>query len=355
MRAIFTVGFLMLIIGFTPEAARGDCQRSAPISQYRPIKLKTLGDARRKYLGQQVVIVRGIDLNGRVDNFEWDISGKKASKKKGGENLLGRNGVVVALEELSIGLSSTQPQAKTNALGETVGESDKELSNSSVTVTVRFDDGVVARNSSMLSSIDAIDSTAFRLTSIVENHAQLMQSNLTSVVGRKLYPVNYSWPFPITATLEDLMKLDLTKRILDYPYLEPAEIVGARYVKEFDIVVLKLRLPDGREVLTSSEYRDEDTKTDGPATDNSFLGRISGRFLTEIPSFLTKDEVAAIQKGEIFKGMSRRAVEYIRGGTSNENDWGSGGLQLVYGEHLFVYLDSDCKVSDWQLVGANSH
>jgi len=359
------MGFLMLFIGFIPEAARGNCQRSAPISLYRPIKLKTLGDARQKYLGQQVVVVGNLDWN-RQSLGDWNIANKNALKKgryeSGHENLpksyLGRNGVVVSLEEVSLRLPSKQPQAKTNALGETVGDSAEDISRSVVNVAVRFDDGVVAINGSILSSLDAINATAFRLASIVANHEQLMRDNLSSVIGQELYPVRYSRLYPVTATIEDLVTLDassLSKWMSDFQYLEPAELVAARYAKEFDTVVLKLKLQDGREVLTSSHYRDEDTEVDGPALDNSFLGRISEHLLTKVPSFLTGEEVQAVRKGEIFKGMSRRAVEYIRGGTSKENDWGSGGLQLVYGEHLFVYLDSGCKVSDWQLVGANSH
>jgi hypothetical protein len=361
MRALFTIGFLILIFGVEPNEVRGDCQASPPISLYRPIKLKTLGDARQKYLGQQVVIVGGLDSVDPTgpELYYWDVADPKALKKgryepgrkKLPKSYLGRNGVVVALD-VALRLPSMRSQPATNALGETIGESAEDISTSPVNVVVRFDDGVVAVNQALLTDMDALDSTPFELATIAANHAQLMQNNLSSVVGRELYPVSYSWVYPVTASIEDLDTVNLIKRVKDYPYLEPATLVAARYVKEFDIVVLKLRLHDGSEVLTSSKYRDEDTEVHGPAADNSFLGRISGNLLTMIPSSLTKEEVAAVQRGEIFKGMSRRAAEYVEGRTSTENDWGSGGLQLVYGKRLFVYLDNSCKVADWQFLSA---
>jgi hypothetical protein len=34
-----------------------------------------------------------------------------------------------------------------------------------------------------------------------------------------------------------------------------------------------------------------------------------------------------------------------------ENDWGRGGKQFVYTENMMVYLNSQFKVVDWQVLG----
>ena len=81
--------------------------------------------------------------------------------------------------------------------------------------------------------------------------------------------------------------------------------------------------------------------------DNSFLGRSIGSLLMAVPPNLTPREVEAIKSKKIVRGMSRRAVFYSWG-TTTENDYGRGGKQLVYGDKQFVYLDPDGKVTDWQ-------
>ena len=46
--------------------------------------------------------------------------------------------------------------------------------------------------------------------------------------------------------------------------------------------------------------------------------------------------------------MSKDALFYSIGVTIDENDWGKGGKQLIYGANVFVNLDQAGRVTDWQ-------
>jgi hypothetical protein len=46
--------------------------------------------------------------------------------------------------------------------------------------------------------------------------------------------------------------------------------------------------------------------------------------------------------------MKRESVVYLLGFPDKENDWGSGGKQLIFGKSVFVYLDRSERGMDWQ-------
>jgi hypothetical protein len=77
---------------------------------------------------------------------------------------------------------------------------------------------------------------------------------------------------------------------------------------------------------------------------------VAGSFLTNIPNDLTPQELAAIKKGTIFKGMSKRAAQLELGLPREENDWGQGGEQLIYSNNVMIYIDNQEKVVDWQIL-----
>ena len=82
--------------------------------------------------------------------------------------------------------------------------------------------------------------------------------------------------------------------------------------------------------------------------DETFTQRISASLLSEIPKKLTPQEITAIKKRSIFRGMSKDALYYSLGLPKSENDWGRGGKQFVYTDTLMVYLDNQNKIVDWQ-------
>jgi hypothetical protein len=80
----------------------------------------------------------------------------------------------------------------------------------------------------------------------------------------------------------------------------------------------------------------------------TFFERVIGSLLEEIPSSLTKKDLDAIRSGTIYRGMKEEAVEYTMGFPDKENDWGTGGKQLIYGKSFLVYVNRQETVVDWQ-------
>lgn len=143
----------------------------------------------------------------------------------------------------------------------------------------------------------------------------------------------------------------------DVPLLQPLTILNAKYIEQYNFVVLKLKFPDGREALAASPYREEGKMVPGlrwgilPPNHDSFLARIVGRLLTAVPAGLTPQEIETIRKKSIFIGMSRVALIYSRGFPEAEDDWGMAGRQLIFlGAQVLVYLDSAGRVADVQVL-----
>ena len=163
---------------------------------------------------------------------------------------------------------------------------------------------------------------------------------------KNLYAIDQSLVFGLDITPDDVLNLGgYRKRLENVPLLTPMTIVGANYNPRYDFIAWKVHLPDGREIISASRYRDDASSNVG--NDNSFLGRSVGSLLMAVPANLTPREIEAIKGKKIFRGMSKRAVFYSWG-IPSENDYGRGGKQLVYGDKQFVYLDSDGRVTDWQ-------
>jgi hypothetical protein len=186
------------------------------------------------------------------------------------------------------------------------------------------------------------------LAGIRQSLKNAIESQLPSVIGRKLYAVGFSDLYKPTVTLENLTGLKKTLAKLssaDIPLLEPLTITNAKYLSEINAILLKLTLPNGSEAIgyTPSGYlHPEETPTD-------FLSLIAGSLLTSVPDKLTAAEVKAIKEKALFRGMTAAALDYAIGLKDSENDWGRGGKQRIYFHgKLLVYIDSSGKVQDWQ-------
>lgn len=323
----------------------------------------TLADFRRSFLNQRIVILKGHDVGGSLGGWQPVVLAKNGSFKddysKGAFiafKYKDQTPKIVAIRESSGGGMEVPKEGQTNALGETL--SADSIVNPSVEVFVQFDDGQLAKYTSIVSlirdrSVQNADQDPdfwdmeFMLASDRDSHAKIIQESLPSIVGKKLYAVHDSLLFGPDITPTELLDLGsrMTKQVRDVPLLTPMTIIAAAYNQRYDFIVYKLRLDTGREVISASRYRDDDVSANG--NDNSFLGRSVSTLLLNIPSNLTPREIAAISSGKIFRGMSRQAVYYSWGSTG-ENDYGSGGKQLIYGENQFVYLDRSGTVTDWQ-------
>jgi hypothetical protein len=324
------------------------CQQSTPA---------TLAEIRHQLVGQKVVVK---NASGYAHLLGWHYAElNKAghynvhSTKFIDSKYIGKEAVVVAVQ-----LDARTARGRhANALGEVVN--DDAIENPDVDVFVRFEDGKLA----------TVSTDSFLLDRYVilvrgrDRHAALMSTSLRSVVGRQLYACADSRLYPVSTSLSELVAaVDSystleTKRVRDVPLLQPLTILEAKFFPEHDAIVKKLRLSDGRDVLTIDRYRDSDDKPildeNFTYNDESFLQKASGSSLliTSIPSVLDSHDIAAVQNRQILTGMSRRALRCGYGTPDKVNDWGSGGRQLVYyGGRLLVYLDADGRVSDRQAL-----
>jgi hypothetical protein len=321
----------------------------------------TLGEFRKTYLGQRILILQGDNISGSLGGWQPVKQGSDGSFHV---DLRGpafidfhykdQTPAILAIQQSSVAGSHASGAARANVMGEAV--SDDDAVDPFVDVFVRFDDGQVAKYSNVISNIrdryqgakdpdrDLWD-MPFMLVADRDAHARIIARNLPAATGQKLYAVSDSLLFGPDLTPEELLDIRTRdgKKLQDVPLLVPMIILGAKYSDRFDFIAWKLRLPDGREIVSAARYRDDELSQYG--NDNSFLGRSIGTLLQKIPPPLTQQEVAAIRSRKIFRGMSRQAVFYSWGITG-ENNYGRGGRQLVYSEHQFVYLDSNGKVTD---------
>ena len=322
-----------------------------------------MGEFRKKYLGQRIVIFEGQDISGSLggwepmkvaggDSFENDFSKGAFIKFAYKEE----NPTIIAIKKSTGGGLHRPNEGQSNILGESLSDDDEV--NPYVDVFVRFDDGQIAKYSNYANLITGYIAGAadpdedrwdvpFITVSDRDSHAAIINQNLPNTIGQKLFAIYDSLVLDVDITPAEL--LDVAKRydktLRDIPLLVPMTIVGAKYNDRYDFIAWKLRLPNGREVISAARYREIIGSKYG--NDNSFLGRCAGTLLLKIPPPLTLQEVAAIRNRKVFRRMSKQAVFYSWGITK-ENNYGRGGYQLVYGEHQYVYLDSAGRVTDWQ-------
>ncbi len=328
-------------------------------SQQPPAKDMTLREFRAMYLNQRILILKGQNSNSSLDDLQPMKRDKKGNfvDDYGGEldfRYKEQTPTVIAIREAAV--SEHAKEGTVNALGEKV--TDDDIANPYVDVIVQFDDKKIACYRNFVSHImdrygwdmEQLDTDQWNkplmLVPLRDAHSEVITANLSSVIGKQIYAVHDSLLFGPDLTPEVL--LDSLKRWQnrkqDVALLTPVTIIAAHYNKRFDFIVWKLRLADGREIISASRYRDEDVSTNG--NDNSFFGRSIGTLLQRMPPNLTDREISAISARKVFRGMSRQAVLYSWG-RGKENDYGKGGKQLVYGDNQFVYLDDTGHVTDW--------
>ena len=304
---------------------------------------ETLMQFREKYLGQHVFIHN-------VSTSGGELLGWQPARREGNRYVvaLGYGAFIPAKyaqmqpKVISVQLAPTMsdivsgkvPSSK-NALGEPVNPIDPY-----VDVIFQFRDGQLAMITDYVSHLDSSDSS-IELASVQDARQNYLREMLPKVIGRKIYAVGDSRVFPIDSTLRELTGNGTKLPLDNVPNLEPLRIVEAKYSAKVDRIIMKLRLPDGRFGLVANRY--DANRGAG------VLSTVAGNFLVKVPEGLTTQEIKAIQKHKIYRGMTYKAVVLSWGTPEKVNDYGSGGKQLIYDAgYQLVYLGASGKVTDWQ-------
>jgi hypothetical protein len=307
----------------------------------------TLSQVRSKYLGKQVVVT-GALFNDQM-MLEWHTAtpdGTRYVESGDGLSLLpvqyrGQTATVVAVQ-----LNSLKTQKKINALGEMTNEDDTV--DPYFDLVVKFKDGSYG----MLTTYSTIAEQNVQFADEQQKVADMIRLNENKLIGTPLYACEYSHLYEPDTTLEEMTgSRELLKRIdsTRTPLLKPLPIQNIKFIAASNIVVMKLKLPDDTSALAYTPlnlmHSEDDDKPMSPTA------QIAGSFFTSVPKSYSPKEIDAIQKGTIFRGMSKEALECVMGFAKNENDWGTGGKQLVFSDTFLVYLDHFDKVVNWQSLG----
>jgi len=296
---------------------------------------ETLGTVRQKYLNQKVVLIGHVsailhDQAGQPVVSGWNLgteaAGRYSADMKGylPATFKGQTATVIAIQ-----LHDLQKQGKVNALGESISEDD--IVNPYIDFVVRFDNDIIAMTLTFPSNIFH----DVKLASDQNAIAQEMAAKLPGVVGKSFYACGFTRLYRTDTTLEELLgTYRIVKQLSNVPFLVPLKVTAAKYDETANAVILKVKLPDGREALSVASGSQLTEK------DSSFFQRISGYLTSEFPKKFTPQEIAAIKKQSVFRGMSMNALYYSLGLPESENDWGRGGKQFVYTDRLMVYLNN---------------
>jgi hypothetical protein len=303
---------------------------------------QTLASVKQQYLNQKVIVIGYVaaTLAPEPVLMHWNPASESAGRySMNGLAYLpatykGKTATVIVIQ-----LDDLTKQGKLNALGEPISPDDAV--DPHLDIVVRFEDDQIAMTTAYPTTI----SEEMRLAAELNTVAQEMAANLPKVVGKDLFACGFTKLYSPDATLDEMMGSSaILKQISDVPFLVPLKVTAAKYNETSDAVILKVKLPDGRDALAIT-YPERLTDKD-----ESFMERISSSLLTAIPTKFTPREVAAIKKRSIFRGMTEGALVYTLGSAKSENDWGRGGKQFVYTDTLTVYLDNQDKVVDWQAL-----
>lgn len=306
---------------------------------------KTLGEIRKELLGAEVVIFG--QKFGTLDKLlDWKEATETSSgvyylplAKLAPYSLKGQRGTVIAIQPAQRQPLRGSRGATKDVFGESVA--DDARVNPLLEVFVKMPDGVLIGASAYYGPLFGTYGR-LALATQVDKERREFERAISALVGRTIYPVAYSSILPSDIDLDTVSNLTTTKaaELRDVPNLTPVKITRAAYVETEHAAVLRVDLGNGRSGIVFARLLQN-------AGTQPLTARVTSGFLSTVPSWLTPQEIDAIKRGSIFRGMSLDALHYAVGFPDKKNDWGRGGLQLVYGTHLMVYV-RDKRVVDWQ-------
>lgn len=307
------------------------------------VKDETLGSIKRRFLNKRIVI---IDTVATDRLLSWQIVTWPTLEPVKPEHILdgylpasyvGKPGTVVSIVMNTNPVFATKPVK--NAMGERLSED--AITDPYVDFYVHFEDDVAAQFSTSAS-------TAYQTIKALPDTKQVQEeigSNIASIIGKSLYAVHDSYLYSADTDIKDMVS-SVHVKMLDsdhFPFLTPLPIEAAKYLDNYDALLLKIRLPNGDDVMAViSGESIQQSKAE------TFLGKISGTLLSAIPAALTQQEVTAIRKKEIFKGMRRRALAYVMGIPNRTHTSSVDGVAQLVFDGMYIYVNRAGVVTDWQ-------
>jgi hypothetical protein len=233
------------------------------------------------------------------------------------DSYIGQMATVIAVQQVA-----TQAAVKTNALGETITSQIKGSD-----YVIKFDDGMIAmdNNANSLALEKEIRSQ--------QEEMKQLEKETQSLIGKNLYATSLSYVFKADSTLDEMKSANGSTIYL--PLMEPLLVTAAKWNSALGCAVVKLENRDTKALALTSV---------GKA---GSLACVAHGLLDSI-GYLTAQERQAIFSRTLVRGMSELALNYSIGFPERENDYGNGGKQLIYADGLFVYLDTQGRVTDWQ-------
>jgi hypothetical protein len=333
-------------------------------------KKKTFGEIKKELLEKQVYIYgkkfKKPSFRGEDILMGWEIVQKYGDEKSGysykrdslgnyGEHevpysLKGSKGII---ESISIYSTSFDGKRKeTSAFGEKI--TDDDVLNPYFSVVVRLNNGTLVSHKGYYSTIG----TEVKLASKVDSEREEIEKNINSIVGKVIYPVASADIYPSQTDLDTMVDISRRKTVVLYKYdlLTPLKIIRAKHIESEQAFLLELDFGNGETAVTLiDKYYSFDRKLnpkdywDNLILKGGFFEKMlsASGFVSVIPKFLTKKEIAAIKKRSIFKGMSESALWLSWGYNYKRNDWGIGGDQYIYGDTQYVYVKNG-KIVNWQ-------
>ena len=313
--------FLFAITTLTTSGAQ---ERSA----HKSISTPTLESLQGRYIGKTLVL-QAVGYN------SW----------QGGPV---HTGDIATVKSVSLHDQSPVLASHPNAFGET-DFSDK-APDPYVDITVTLPDGSeryttgYAKNFCCERDLFQLKYVAFRITTPQTSHKEAIEKMLPSTVGRNLFALRESELLDPSSTRDEVLghlatKIDIKGKDL---LMKPLRITHALYDEPSDHVLFELALPNGQKAIAMSSFVEE-----GP--DAPFLEKIEGTLFAAPPTCFSQIDLKALRSLALYHGVSRVVVDELYGQPEQENDWGSGGTQLVYYRgSVMIYLNGSDKVTDWQ-------
>ena len=328
----------------------------------------TLREFRNIFLNQRILILKGQDVGGSLGGWQPVKMAKNGAftddyNKGAFINLKYREETPApsSIRENTVTGMEKATEGTANAFGETI--TDADIVNRSVEVIVHFDDGQLAKFTSIVSLImdgsaheagpyntDHLD-MEFMPVSTRDAHAEVVKQNLQGTIGQKVFAVHSTLLSGADISPTDLTDFSrrIERRVDDVPLLTPMTIVAAKYIDRYDLMLWKLQLDNG----LSCHWRIEVSRRrcQRKRQRQLILGAKQWNifFVNPIEPNGTRD--CRNQGQEDFPWYVSTSGLLILWGATTENDYGKGGKQLVYGDNQFVYLDNNGSVIDWQSVG----